>query len=66
MIVAYLTADQEAVTSVLSNSDKFVKADPFPFLLLAFIVLAFGPGQFSVDALFKRKLWHSAGAKPDR
>jgi putative oxidoreductase len=65
MIVAYLTADQEALTSVLSNSDKFVKADPFPFLLLALIVLAFGPGQLSVDALFKRKLWHSEGVKPD-
>jgi putative oxidoreductase len=57
MIVAYLTADQEAVTSMLSNSDKFVKADPFPFLLLAFIVFVFGPGQLSLDALFERKLW---------
>jgi putative oxidoreductase len=55
MIVAYLTADQEAVMSMLNNSDEFVKADPFPFLLLALIVLVFGPGQFSVDALFKRK-----------
>ena len=50
---------------MLSNSDKFVKADPFPFLLLALIVLAFGPGQLSVDALLKRKLWHSAGTKPN-
>jgi putative oxidoreductase len=66
MIVAYLTADQEAVTSILSNSDKFVKADPFPFLLLTLIVLVFGPGQLSVDGLLKRKLWHSAGTKPDR
>ena len=66
MIVAYLTADQEAVAGMLSNSDKFVKADPFPFLLIALIVLAFGPGQLSVDTLFKQKLWHSAGAKPDR
>ena len=64
MIVAYLTADQEAVTSMLSNSDKFVKADPFPFLLLALIVLAFGPGQLSVDALLKRKLWLGAETKP--
>jgi len=30
------------------------------------IVLAFGPGQLSVDALFKQKPWHSAGTKPDR
>jgi hypothetical protein len=46
---------------MLSNSDKFVKADPFPFLLLALIELAFGLGQLSVDALFKQKLWHILG-----
>jgi hypothetical protein len=40
---------------MLSNSDKFVKADLFPFLLLALIVLAFAPGKLSVDALFKRR-----------
>jgi putative oxidoreductase len=51
MIVAYLTADQEALTSLLSNSDKFLKADPFPFLLLALIVFVFGPGHLSPDAL---------------
>jgi putative oxidoreductase len=66
MIVAYLTADQEAVASMFSDADKFVKADPFPFLLVALIVLAFGPGYLSVDALFKRKLWSSARTKADR
>jgi putative oxidoreductase len=66
MIAAYLTADQDAVASMLSDSNKFVKADPFPFLLVASIVLAFGPGRLSVDAVFKRKLWQSAGTKPDR
>jgi putative oxidoreductase len=66
MIVAYLTADREAVASMLSDSDKFVKADPFPFLLVAAIVLAFGPGHLSVDAVFKRKLWQSADTRPDR
>jgi hypothetical protein len=30
------------------------------------IVLAFGPGQLSADAMFKRKLWSSAGTKADR
>jgi hypothetical protein len=60
------TADQEALTSLLSNSDKFLKADPFPFLLLTLIVFVFGPGYLSLDALFGRKLWHRAGAKPDR
>jgi putative oxidoreductase len=53
MSVAYLTADFEAVSNIFSDPDKFVKADPFPFLLTALIVLVFGPGRFSVDALLK-------------
>ena len=35
MTVAYLTADFEAVSNIFSDPDKFVKADPFPFLLTA-------------------------------
>jgi putative oxidoreductase len=54
MAVAYLTADLEAVTSIFSDPDKFVKADPFPYLVCALIVLVFGPGRFSMDALIKR------------
>ena len=56
MTVAYLTADLEAITSFFSDPDKFVKADPFPYFVCALIVLAFGPGRFSVDALIKWKL----------
>ena len=33
MTVAYLTADFEAVSNIFSDPDRFVKADPFPFLL---------------------------------
>jgi putative oxidoreductase len=33
MTVAYLTADFEAVSSIFSDPDKFVKADPFRSLL---------------------------------
>jgi putative oxidoreductase len=54
MIVAYLTADYEAVTSIFSDPDKFVAAAPFPYLLTALLVLAFGPGAISIDALIKR------------
>ena len=53
MIVAYVTAD-EALTSIFSDPDKFVAAAPFPFLLTALLVLAFGPGAISIDALIKR------------
>ena len=34
MAVAYLTADLEAVTSIFSDPDKFVKADPFPYFIV--------------------------------
>ncbi len=56
MAVAYLTADLEAVTSIFSDPDKFVKADPFPYFICALVVLVFGPGRFSIDALIKSKL----------
>jgi putative oxidoreductase len=52
MIVAYVTADFEAISKFFSDPDKFVKADPFPFLFAALIILIFGPGKFSLDALF--------------
>lgn len=63
MTVAYLAADFEAVSSIISDPDKFVKADPFPFLLTAVIVLVFGPGLFSIDALIKPILRRREKAK---
>jgi putative oxidoreductase len=62
MSVAYLTVDLEAVQSLISDPDKFVKVDPVPFLLSALIVLVFGPGRFSVDALIKRRVGRKAEA----
>jgi putative oxidoreductase len=53
MTVAYLTADMEAVNSIISNPDKFIKADPFVYWLAALIILAFGPGLFSLDTVLK-------------
>jgi putative oxidoreductase len=51
MIVAFLTAEIDTVKHVFDNSDKFVSAAPFLFLLASFIVFAFGPGVFSLDWL---------------
>jgi len=53
MIVAYLTADLDKVKHIYENPDAFVTADPFLFLLVSVIVLIFGPGAFSVDAIIK-------------
>jgi putative oxidoreductase len=51
MIVAYITADREALTSFFSESGKFFGADPFPFLLVSLLILIFGPGKLSFDTL---------------
>jgi putative oxidoreductase len=55
MIIAYITADSEALKSIFSDSDKFVQAAPFPFLLMTLTVLAFGAGVFSLDWLISKK-----------
>jgi putative oxidoreductase len=59
MAVAYWISDNDAVLNIWGHPDKFVKAAPFPFFLAALIVLCFGPGWFSFDAilgrLFRRK-----------
>ncbi len=55
MLVAYITADREALLALFSDTDKFFGAAPFLFLLASLLVLAFGPGKFSVDHLLARK-----------
>jgi len=66
MSVAYITADLEAVTGILSDPDKFAKADPFPFLMAALIVLIFGPGMISIDAFLKRFIGEKKDSSFDR
>ena len=51
LIVAYITADREALFSIFSDPDKFYAAAPYTFLIASFIILIFGPGKFAVDAL---------------
>jgi putative oxidoreductase len=55
MIVAYATADKEALQSIFSDTDKFTGATPFLFLFACVIVFAFGPGKISLDALLAKK-----------
>jgi len=35
------------------NLDDFVAQAPFPFLLTALVIFAFGPGLLSIDGLLK-------------
>ena len=66
MIVAYLTADLEAVTKLFSippYPHQFFKAAPFPFLLAALIILAFGPGKISIDAAIAKWFDQKRGSR---
>jgi len=64
MLVAYWTADREALTSIFSDPGKFYVADPYTFLFAALMVLIFGAGLFSIDALLARRLGeHFANTK---
>ena len=51
MLVAYLTADRPALFGVFGDLDAFLRADPFWFLFVSVLVLAFGPGAVSLDRL---------------
>ena len=56
MLVAYITADREALLSILSDPGKFYGATPYTFLFAALLVLVFGPGRYSLDALLGSRL----------
>jgi len=55
MLTAFLTADREAFFAILSDPDKLFMAAPYTYLFASLIVLIFGPGKLSVDALLARK-----------
>jgi putative oxidoreductase len=56
MLVAYWTADREALTSIFSDPGKFYVADPYSFLFASLMVLIFGAGFFALDALVAKRL----------
>lgn len=47
MIVAYLTAHNEELFSIFTNTEKFLSAPPFLFMFASFIILIFGAGKYS-------------------
>ncbi len=55
MLVAYITADREALASIFRDPGKFYIADPFTFLFASLIVLIFGAGFFSLDYFFSHR-----------
>lgn len=56
MLVAFWTADREALGSVFSDPGKFYVADPYTFLFASLMILVFGAGFFAVDTLIARRL----------
>ena len=55
MLVAYWTADHEALTSIFSDPGTFYVADPYTFLFAALMAFIFGAGLFSIDALLAKR-----------
>jgi putative oxidoreductase len=60
MMVAYWTADHDALVSILSDPGKFYIADPYTFLFASLLVLIFGAGWLSFDALIMKRLKEQA------
>ena len=54
MLVAYMTAHPDEWAAFWDKTLVFLKAPPFLYLYTAIIVLLFGPGRVSVDALLAR------------
>jgi putative oxidoreductase len=54
MLVAYLASDLDALKMIFSDPGKFYNADPYTFLFAALIILIFGPGVLSLDALIQK------------
>jgi putative oxidoreductase len=55
MLAAYWTADREALLSVFSDPGKFYAADPYTFLFASAMVLVFGAGLISFDAMLANR-----------
>ena len=55
MLVALLTAHREALFSIFSDPEKFYAATPYTYLFAVLLILIFGPGKLSVDALLAKR-----------
>ncbi len=65
MMVAYLTVDARAVQMLFVDPSLFLSAEPFMYLLTSLLVVAFGPGAFSVDALIRSRVVESPKDEED-
>ena len=56
MLVAYWTADHEALASIFSDPGKFYVADPYTFLFASVMILIFGAGYFALDTILAKRI----------
>ena len=49
MIVAFLTAESEAVRMIFSDPQNFIHREPFSFFFACLLIFVFGPGALSID-----------------
>ena len=61
MLMAYIMADREALSSFFSDPGKFYVADPYTFLFAALLILIFGPGLIALDTFLLRRYPYPAG-----
>ena len=66
MVVAYASAEKEALRMITSDPDKFTSAAPFLFLVAALVIVAFGPGVFSIDRFLFGGSKSAKPAKPSK
>lgn len=55
MVVALFTAHIDATKNLFNNFSTFLSQPPILFLYTCLVVLAFGPGRFSLDYFFRKK-----------
>lgn len=55
MSVAFATVHKASLAVLFQHPDVALKEEPFLFLLASVIVLAFGSGKVSLDAILKKK-----------
>jgi putative oxidoreductase len=61
-LVAYLSASRDTFKEIFSGQlqkgyDDFINDAAFPMLMLALLMLAFGPGKASIDYLLKQTIF---------
>jgi putative oxidoreductase len=64
--VAFATASRENVAKIFQQDPKAIIDDAaYPFLITSLIIIAFGPGLFSIDAILKKTVLkrYAAGLK---